>query len=93
MAAVRCLGSLQQKHINSLMKVLLTAVLYKFQLTLYTLRHTIVLAIFEKFPRSRLFSDMRQISASDRTAHVVHCKKKQLWKFLKTFFLSVPKFS
>ncbi len=47
-------------------------------LTLYTLRHTIVLAIFEKFPRSRLFSDMRQISASDRTAHVVHCKKKTI---------------
>jgi hypothetical protein len=57
-------------------------------LTLYTLRHTIVLAIFEKFPRSRLFSDMRQISARDRTAHVVHCKKNNSGNFLKLFSIS-----
>jgi hypothetical protein len=45
-----------------------------------------VLAIFEKFPRSRLFSDMRQISASDRTAHVVHCKKKTIVEIFENFF-------
>jgi hypothetical protein len=61
--------------------------LQRMYLTLYT---RLVLAVFEKFPRSRLFSDRRQISAGDRTAHDVFCKKRISAEIL-IFFLSVLK--
>jgi hypothetical protein len=43
-------------------------------LTFYTGHDTIVLAIFEKLPKYWLFSDWRQMSASDRTAHIALLK-------------------
>jgi hypothetical protein len=49
---------------------------------------TVVLAILEKLPITRLFSDWCSIYGSDRTAHAAHCKNNFL-----NFILSVLEIS